>query len=162
RTPAGWRALERQREVIRVRGADPVELEVETTIWGPVLDRDHRGRRRALRWVAHDPDVLNFDLLRLESARDVRAGIRAAASAGLPGQNVVSADAHGSIAWTVIGRFPRRVGFDGRRPTSWADGSRRWAGRVHPESLPSIIDPPEGILWSANNRTVDEPYLSRI
>ena len=28
-------------------------LVVEQTVWGPIVDRDHLGRRRALRWVAH-------------------------------------------------------------------------------------------------------------
>jgi penicillin amidase len=162
RTPAGWKQLECFPEVIQVRGADDVPFKVESTIWGPVLDRDHLGRRRALRWVAHDPDTINFDLMRLEEARDVHEAIRLTSRAGLPGQNVVFADTQGNIAWTVIGRFPRRVGFDGRRPTSWADGSRRWAGWLRAEDRPRIVNPPEGILWSANNRTVGEPYLSRI
>ena len=34
------------------------------------------------------------------------------------------ADSSGRIGWTVNG-LPRRVGFDGSRPVSWADGSRR-------------------------------------
>ena len=32
-----------------------------------------------------------------------------------------------------MGRIPRRVGFDGRLPGSWADGSRRWDGWLAPE-----------------------------
>ena len=50
----------------------------------------------------------------------------------------------GRIAWTILGRIPRRVGFDGRLPTSWADGTRRWDGYLKPEEYPRIVDPEDG------------------
>ena len=41
-----------------------------------------------------------------------------------PSLNWVLADRAGEIAWVVNGPLPRRVGFDGSRPESLADGSR--------------------------------------
>ncbi len=170
RTPYGARRIEKVREVLKVRGGRDVEHVVESTIWGPIFDRDHCGRKRALRWVAHEAEAINLDLMGLETARTLEEALDVANRAGLPAQNFVVADAKGGIAWTVVGRLPRRVGlgpdkarFDGRRPLSWAEyGGPRWEGWYEPQDYPRIVNPPEGRLWTANNRAVDEPHLSRI
>ncbi len=44
-------------------------------------------------------------------------------------------------------------------PTSWADGSRSWDGWLSPEDYPRILDPEDGILWTANNRQVSGEML---
>jgi penicillin amidase len=162
RTPDGPRRLEHLRETIRVRGARDQTLEVTESIWGPVVDTDHRGRRRVLRWVAHDPEAVNFRSQELETAGSVPEALAVANRSGIPAQNFVCADAQGHIGWTIMGRVPRRVGFDGRVPVSWADGSCRWAGWLDPAEVPRIVDPPGGQLWTANARVVDGPGLARL
>src|SRR5690606_6433598 len=37
---------------------------------------------------------------------------------------------------------------------SWSFGDRHWTGLLPPEEIPAIISPPEGRLWTANNRLV--------
>jgi penicillin amidase len=158
----GPRPLVRHEETIRVKGGPDVPFVVEETAWGPVIDRDHRGRRRALRWVAHDPDAVNLELMKLETAWSLEEALTIAPRAGTPAQNLVVADRRGDVAWTVLGKLPRRVGFDGRLPTSWAEGSRRWDGWVPAQDYPHIVRPADGILWTANNRVAGEPWRSRI
>jgi penicillin amidase len=160
-TPAGPRKFEHARETIHVKGAADVPLDLLETIWGPVVDTDHKGRRRALRWVAHDPEALNFHA-GPEAAGSVAEAMAAANRAGIPAQNFVCADAGGHIGWTIMGRLPRRVGFDGRVPVSWADGTCRWDGWLTPEEYPRIVDPPGGQLWTANARVVDGAWLARL
>ena len=162
RTPNGWLPFERYHEPIEVKGSDPVEFEVVSTIWGPIVDRDYRNRPRALRWVAYDRGAANVALLEMERARDVDEAMAIAARTGIPTQNVVLADASGRIAWTLMGPLPRRVGFDGRFPTSWADGNLRWDGWLEPREYPRVVDPETGRIWSANNRIVGAPMLDRI
>jgi penicillin amidase len=161
-TPAGPRAFERRREKIRVHGGKDVPLEVRWTIWGPVVGSDHRGRLQALAWIAHDPAAVNLGILGLEEARTVEQAVEVAHRSGMPPQNFVVADDSGRIAWTIMGRLPRRVGFDGRLPVSWADGSRRWDGWLDTREVPRVVDPPSGRLWTANNRIVDGPMLSSL
>ena len=155
RTPEGFRPFARSAEVIRVHGGRPRRLDVQSTIWGPVVGKDHRGRLRALAWTAQHEDAVDLGLLGLESAGDVEAALAAGSASGVPAQNLLVADAAGRIGWTIAGRIPRRVGFDGELPTSWADGSRRWAGWLAPGEAPRVVDPPSGRLWSANNRMLD-------
>jgi penicillin amidase len=160
RTPEGFRPFVHNPEVIRVHGGKPRQLDVLSTIWGPVVDHDHLGRPRALAWTAHRAEAINMEILGLEDAKNIDEAIAIAHRSGLPAQNFTVADESGRIGWTVIGRIPHRVGFDGRLPGSWADGSRRWDGWVAPEAVPQILDPPSGRLWTANNRTLDGEGLS--
>src|SRR5262249_50645095 len=62
RTPQGKKRFEKHQEVIHVQGGPDEFLEVESTLWGPVVDTDHHGRKRALRWVAHDLEGINLGL----------------------------------------------------------------------------------------------------
>jgi len=162
RTPGGPRRFEHAVETIRIHGRPDENLDVVSTIWGPVVGRDPRGRPRVLRWTAHDVAAVNLEMRRLETAGSLEAALEAAAKSGIPPQNFVCADAGGRIGWTIIGRIPRRRGFDGRLPGSWADGARRWDGWLGPEEYPLLVDPPLGRLWTANNRVVDGAMLAAI
>jgi penicillin amidase len=162
RTPEGPKRFEKVAERIRVKGGEDVTLEVRETIWGPVIDTDHLGRPRALAWIAHHPEAVNMNLLELERARTLEEAMAAANRSGIPPQNFTVADETGRIGWTIVGRMPRRIGFDGKIPTSWADGSRGWNGWLAPGEAPRIVDPPAGRVWTANSRVVDGDMLAKI
>lgn len=162
RTPQGWREFDRHDETIPVAGEADEHVTVEWTIWGPVLDHDHRGRARALRWVAHAAERLASTVTPMEAARSVDEAIEAANGLGTPGQNIVIADRSGRIGWTVFGSIPRREGLDGTRPLSWADGSRGWNGWLAAADYPRLVDPEGGRIWTANQRVVDGDMLGRL
>lgn len=159
-TPAGPRHIERFTEVLKVRGQPDQELVVEQTVWGPIVDRDHRGRRRAYRWVAHDPQAINLALTELEGTDTLEAAQAIANRAGIPAQNFVAVDTSGRIGWTIAGRIPRRLGLDGSTPTSWATGERGWFGWVPSREVPRVVEPATGRLWTANNRVVGGDALA--
>ena len=161
-TPEGPRVLEREVETIEVAGGKPETLAVESTIWGPVIDRDDTGRRRALAWVALRDGGLNASLYRMEAAHDLDEAQALAAEVGIPNQNYVVADSSGRIGWTIIGRIPRRVGHDGSVPTSWADGKNRWDSWLRPDEYPRVVDPPSGRIWTANARVVGGDKLAKV
>jgi penicillin G amidase len=161
-TPDGPRAFEIAHESIVVKGAAPVDFEVRSTIWGPIVARDHQDRELASRWVAHDAAVLATDPARIAHARSVDEALQAAVGASLAAQNLVVGDTSGRIAWTIYGAIPRRVGFSGDVPTSWADGTHRWDGYLGYEEHPRVVDPPDGRLWTANARAVDGVMLDAI
>jgi penicillin amidase len=161
-TLSGPRLYVRRVERIKVRGGADELLPMQETMWGPVLDIDHKGRPRAICWVPAQPGGMNLHLFGLETARTIEELFAVANAAGIPAQNLVAGDRGGRIAWTIAGRIPRRVGFDGNIPTSWADGSRHWNGWLDPVEYPRIVDPPSGRLWTANNRVVDGGMLQAI
>ncbi len=163
RTPDGWKSFAIHEERIEVSGAEAEEvLEIRETVWGPVVDEDHRGRLRAIRWIAHEADAVTMGVGALETATTLDDALTIAQQSGLPPQNFVGTDTSGAIAWTIAGRIPARFGFDGRRPSSWADGTRGWDGWLAPEDYPVIRDPESGVIWTANARVIDGEMLAKI
>jgi penicillin amidase len=160
--PAGARPFDVFDEPIAVAGGDPVPFSVRWTQWGPVIRQDHQGRDIVQRWVAHDAAILAGDITIPERARTVDEALTGAAGLGIPGQNFVAGDTAGRIGWTIAGPIPRRIGFDGSYPTSWADGSRRWDGYLTADQFPRIVDPPGGRLWTANSAVVEGDMLATI
>jgi len=164
--PGGSLPFERHQETIHVAGGPDETLEVVSTIWGPIVDEDHLGRRRALRWIAYDPGAVDTGLAGMATARTLEEALDAGARSGIPPQNMLVADETGRIGWTIAGAIPRRVGFDTplseRIPASWADGAHRWDGWLDPEEYPRLVDPADGLLWTANARVVDGGMLAAI
>jgi penicillin G amidase len=162
RTPDGWREFETHTETIDVGGGVGHKEKIDWTIWGPVIGSDRHGRARAYRWIAHSPDMLASTLTPIENATTIEEALDSANGAGTPAQNLVVADRGGRIAWTIYGTIPRREGFDGTVPTSWADGTRGWRGWLTDAEYPRIVDPPSGRLWTANQRVVGGRMLDAI
>ncbi len=152
RTTHGWVDIEDRTEEIKVKGGPAVAFTARWTEWGPIIAVSSIARSKVLRWTAHDAEATNLKVLALETATTAAEAVEIAHRSGIPNENIVIADADGHIAWTLIGLIPRRVGFDGRLPVSWAYGDRRWDGWLKPQEVPVVFDPPGGALWSANQR----------
>jgi penicillin G amidase len=136
-------------ETIVVKGAQAVNLPVVETRWGPVITV---GKKiYAVHWVAHEPNAVNFDLMRMEDADSAAAAMRVGQSSGIPTQNLIVADADGHIGWTLAGPLPRRPAPNDGLPVA-AHEYRSWSGYLSPEEYPAKLDPPLGRLWTANNR----------
>jgi penicillin amidase len=79
-----------------------------------------------------------------------------------PSQNLVYADVDGHIGYQSPGRIPIRArGHDGRWPVEGWDPRNEWRGYIPFEQLPSVLDPPSGIIVTANNAVIspDYPYV---
>jgi penicillin G amidase len=169
-------------ERIEVAGAEPVELEVRETVWGPLLHETDDGDALALRWAAHLPGALDFGLMDFAHAGSLDALFALAGHAAIPAQNLVAGDRTGRIGWQLLGPVPDRRGGCNRNnlvendrvdpPASLpgpesADDTRRPAHSCRPWSLangnnPTILDPPGHRLWTANSRVVDGEALESI
>ncbi|MEJ2109445.1 MAG: penicillin acylase family protein [Acidobacteriota bacterium] len=161
-TPDGYVPFDKTTETVKVKGEESQAFEIVSTVWGPLTSPDHEGNPRALRWLAHLEEGVNFNVIDLENAMNLEEAIAVARRSGIPPQNFVCVDATGNIGWTIIGRIPRRIGFSGKIPTSWADGSRNWDGFLDPEEYPGIINPETEAIWTANARIVDGEMVANI
>ncbi|MBI3885877.1 MAG: penicillin acylase family protein [Opitutae bacterium] len=128
RTPRGWVDIEDRPEVIKVKGGAPVNFVARWTEWGPIISGPEDGKYLVLSWTAHAPEATNLTALELETATSTEAAIDIMHRSGIPNENALIADADGKVAWTIIGKIPRRIGYDGRLPVSWAFGDRKWDG----------------------------------
>ena len=129
------------------------------TRWGPVLGTDWQGRPLALHATWLEPQGLDLDIVGLPMATDAASASALLARWAGPSLNWVLADRDGDIAWVVNGPIPRRVGFDGSRPESLADGSRSWQGRLPP---PGALGGRDGAIFTANNRTLSVERASAV
>jgi len=161
-TNQGPRDLTLYREALCAAKDCPV-MNIEDSIWGPVVGVDGQGRKLAYHWVGQAIDAsAPSTLLGLEQAKSVTDALLVAQQAGIPNQNFVVADSQGQIGWTIAGRIPRRFGFDGTLPTSWADGTKGWDGYLSPEDVPAMTNPDGHRLWTANGRVVGGSDLAKL
>ncbi len=161
RTADGWKEFLTHREEIKVKGEPGHLFEVQETIWGPVVERDRQQRAYALRWLAHQPETVNLKLAEMLQARTLEEALTLTSSCGLPNQNFVCGDRSGRIAWTIIGKIPRRVG-DVKRHAARALDQCQWAGFVNPQDYPRVVNPEGGRIWTANNRIVGSALWDKI
>lgn len=161
RTAEGWRDFETVTERIEVRGEPAREVRYQRTIWGPLVGVSGSDRPMALLWTPHRPGGANMGLLELENARTVAEAMAIAPRCGVPVQNLLVGDRAGELGYTLAGRLPKRVGWDGSVPVSFADGSRGWEGWRGGAETPRYLAPAGGRLWTANNRILGTPeYLA--
>ena len=163
RTVDGWEPFGEIVEVIEVQGGEPEELRLKTTRWGVVnanyVDENGKTHEAVTEWFALHPELINLNLFQIEDARNVEEALDILGSWQGPAQNVVVADADGHIGFTVAGFLPSRGRRDGRAPYGLWDGTPSFTTR--PQGVrPRAVDPKEGYLLTANNRTVG-PRLAR-
>jgi len=158
--PDGWKQPEHRKEIIRVKGKPDVNLDVTVTRHGPIITPLIPGetRKLALKWVIYDPHASSIGLFQVNSARNWDEFHAAFSKFGAPGQNVVYADVDGHIGYQATGLVPIRGAGDGSVPVPGEDNSHEWTGYVPYEEMPRVLDPPSGVIATANGRIVPPSY----
>ncbi|MFC7233762.1 penicillin acylase family protein [Halosegnis marinus] len=170
------REIQREVETIEVAGAEDVEVTIERTVKGPLLERE--GQEVAVSWLGLTGTreaMAVYDLNRAEDLDDVREALR---RFDTPTQNIVAADRNGGTLFRITGKYPYRY-TDGERvagnlPFNATEGEGEWRGWVpYGETdwnatgafvpyneVPHVDDP--DVLATANQRTTDAPgfYLA--
>ncbi len=161
-TPDGEKTIVSYKEQIAIKGEMPQEIVVRETIWGPVIDdHDYPEFDLAVRWLAHEPNSINFEQLKLETVQTVFEAIQIASRMGIPPQNFVAGDTDGNIAWTIAGQIPIRADYDSSIPADWSERDG-WTGWLDADDYPRVVNPESGRIWSANARVVDGDALDKI
>jgi len=161
-TPGGWAQPEHRTEVIHVKGKPDVNVDVRITRHGPIVTEIVSGETRplALRWTLYDS--LHIPFLEVNEAQNWQDFRRAFSQLDAPGQNVVFADVDGNIGYQTTGKVPIRAAGDGSLPVSGADNAHEWTSYIPFEKLPSIYNPPSGIIGTANGRITPDNYPNSV
>lgn len=166
-TPSGWQDAVIRREEIKVRKGigssehDIVTHDVTVTRHGPIIFEGD-GKRYALRWTALDPSKNNADYIYLLNvARNWKEFNTALALFTGPTMNIVYADVDGHIGYRAAGVIPIRKSGDGSVPYDGSTDAGEWTSYIPISKLPTLYDPPSGIIVTANQRIVgtDYPYF---
>ena len=146
-------ACRRRTEVIEVKGAEPVVEDVLETPHGPIIGPALEGIPLAvsLRAVWLDPRPVR-GFLQVHKARDYESFRAEFKAWPMFSQNAVYADESGKIAWRLVGDVPRRRSGWGTLPLHAASPEAGWLEEGVPfEPMPESVDPPSGLLVTANN-----------
>ncbi|MGE0448244.1 MAG: penicillin acylase family protein [Vicinamibacterales bacterium] len=165
------------KETVKVKGSDPVEVEVRISRHGPLISDAINANNAAsetranaepleplaFRWTAlDDEDLTVLAFLRLNQARNWDEITAALKDYNSPSQNFVFADVAGHIGYYAPGHIPIRASGDGSRPAEGWTGEAEWVGFVPFERLPHVYDPPDHFIVTANNRpsaALDAPLV---
>ena len=177
----GLRPLEFREETIEVLGRDePFRFTVRSTHHGPLLSDvseelstvganarvgpdappSGNGYAVSLAWTALEPGRTADAIFLLDAATDWDEFRSAAARFAVPAQNLVYADRDGHIGYQAPGDIPiRKSGNDGHYPAEGWVAANDWTGNYVPfEALPSVLDPDEGFIVTANQAVTGRDY----
>jgi len=173
-----WADFEVREETIEVGGGDDLTYEVLSTRHGPVisetfLDEDPFDESAtvvapdeyvvALAWQSLEPSTLVDAIVGMNVATSYEEFRDAVALWDVAAQNVVYADIEGNIAYHSTGEIPVRASGDGRYPVPGWTSESEWEGTVPFEQMPSMLNPEQGYIQSANQpvlRPGVEPLIS--
>ncbi len=168
-----WVDMETLEEQVHVAGEDPVSLTVRLTHHGPIISDsygplegfgEHAGVEVpehyaiSLRWTALEPSSLFQAVVGINLAPDRESFRTALRDWDVPSQNFVYADAEGNIGYQMPGKIPVRGAGIGWLPAPGWDSSFDWQGYIPYEEQPSLVNPQQGFITTANHAVVDESF----
>lgn len=145
-----WKEMTRIVEKIAVRGAEPHELTIDSTVHGPLVHREPKAI--SLCWTGLGPTTDSIAFWEISRAKDIKGYLAGVAKLEVPALNVVYGDVQGNVAIHPCGRLPLRTRGQGRIPLDGASGENDWTGWIPREQLPLAVNPPEHFVASANGR----------
>jgi penicillin G amidase len=170
--------MDTREETIEVEGGDPVTVTVRSTRHGPLLS-DHDDELRdvgqdapvepeapargdgygvSLKWTALEPGRTADALFLLNAAVDWNSFRQAASLFEVPAQNIVYADVEGTIGYQTPGKIPIRRSGDGRWPVPGWTEEHEWVGYIPFAALPSVREPDEQFVVTANQPVTTDAY----
>ncbi|MEM7036330.1 MAG: penicillin acylase family protein [Bacteroidota bacterium] len=164
----GTAKTEMRVEEIKRRGKPALMDTVVYTQHGPVVfdrnfqdDRDRAPVNVAMRWAGIDPsnEILTFyGMNHAKSYADYRQALTHFAC---PGQNFVFAAKDGDIAITQQGRFPAKWPGQGLHIMDGANPLHLWQKFIPADQNPTVRNPAQGFVFSANQAPVGPAYPYR-
>jgi penicillin amidase len=150
-----WEDMQIVKETIRIKGKDPVTIDIGLTRHGPILVEDKEGSEPtavAVKWAFADGLQTTKAFYLLAKATSTNEVVSALKYWELPSQNFVFADTAGNIGYWCCATIPIRSKGDGLLPVPGWNGDYEWQGYVPFENRPHIINPEKGYIASANNK----------
>jgi len=158
-----WEQAEVRDESIKVKDGDTVDFEVVVTRHGPIMTnlafKDTKPTAQfAMQWTALQPTAELSAILGFNKAKSWNEFEKALEDFKAPAQNFVFASKDGTIAYKANGQIPIRKQGDGQLPVPGDSSDYGWEGFIPWDELPTIINPKEGFIATANNEVIGEEY----
>jgi len=151
----GWQRYQTVGYDIPVLGGATEHLTVKLSVHGPVITE--RGQTTTVWWAGNIPSQDLAVLLGIDKAssyQEFRDALRGWYS---PTHNFVYADDKGDIGLISAGYYPQVAAARPWLPMP-GTGEDDVTGTIPYDDIPQVYNPPEGIIWSANQRQVTDEY----
>ncbi len=157
-----WEDLTVRKEIIKVKGDPDAVFEVKKSRHGYIMNGAFDGVKEmaepiALWWVYHQFPSRHlqvfYNLSHANNAADAAVAVEPLTA---PGLNFMWGDTAGNIAWWAAGKLPIRPAHV--NPQLILDGSTGLddpQGWLDFKQNPQILNPPRGVLYTANNQPQD-------
>lgn len=173
RTSHGWSKLQVREEQIRVRGrSSPITHKVRLSAHGPLISDanpallesalapDEKTKEKyalALSIAGLEPGspAWAFSLARAHDWRSFRDALRAYSGSGF---NFIYADKAGNIGYQLTASIPLRKGKPPETPVRGWEPDNEWSGTLQFDLLPSVLNPPDKLIATANARISGPTY----
>jgi penicillin G amidase len=170
-----WQNLKIIKDTIKVKDGKDQVIIIKETHRGPIISDIHpfnfiynAGDERippiSMRWSGNDFSDEMLAFYKINKAKNWNEFRDAVKYFGIPGQNFVYADAQGNIGYIMGAKIPIRKS---NNPILVFDGTTSendWNGFVRPEDIPTVLNPSENFIASANNKTLKnfKYYISNL
>ncbi|HCY76142.1 MAG TPA: penicillin acylase family protein [Ignavibacteriales bacterium] len=160
-----WQNLTLIKDTIKVKDAKDEVFIIKETHRGPIISDIHPFKfiynkadenipPISMKWSGNefsDEMLAFYKINKAKNWNEFHDGVK---YFGIPGQNFVYADSQGNIGYIMGARIPIRKS---NNPTLVFDGTTSendWKGFVPTEEIPSILNPAEDFIASANNKAL--------
>jgi penicillin amidase len=158
-----WHNLQVVHETIEVKGAPAIEFDVRSTRHGPIINSVLRSIETShpltLKWTLYERSELFGAVVKLNLAGNWNEFREALRGWIAPNEHFIYADVEGNIGYQATGSVPvRSAKHQGLVPVPGWTGDYEWEGMLAYDDLPSVLNPPEGFIATANNKQVSAEY----
>ncbi|MCR6524344.1 penicillin acylase family protein [Lysinibacillus capsici] len=158
-----WEQAEVRDESIKVKDGETVDFEVVVTRHGPIMTdlafKDTEPTAQfSMQWTALQPTAELRAVLGFNKAKTWGDFEKALEDFKAPAQNFVFASKDGTIAYKANGQIPIRKQGEGQLPVPGDSSDYGWEGFIPWDELPTLVNPKEGFIATANNQVIGEDY----
>lgn len=158
-----WLDMELAEERIPLKSGGDTTVVVRLTHHGPVISDIHPLLRKgdqavSMSWTGHrlsNEIGVFFKLNLMGNWDDFSAAVE---DYGVPGQNMVYADTAGNIGWRPAVHLPLRIEGNSLTPRPGKNPEYDWQGIIPYEEMPYLLNPGDGYIVSANNKTIGDEF----
>ena len=158
-----WQQMEMIEEYIPIKGRLPERFVIRATARGPVVNGIHDAAQSdslavSFRWTGFEmTDELRAVQL-LNRAKTWEDFLQAMRHFKVPNQNVIYADVAGNLGYYSCGLVPIRRDGKGWLPYAGWENTGDWIGMVPFEQMPSVYNPPQNFVATANNLVINKNF----
>ncbi len=159
-----WKDIEIINDTVWVKDSTEVPFTIRTTHHGPAINEIYPLEKISssdfitMKWTGFEMSDELYSLYLVNTATTWQSFLLGVKEFTVPGQNFVYADMNGNIGYHLGVRLPKRASNNPTLPFAGWTGENEWLGFIPFEQLPSLYNPPEGFIATANNKTTNSVH----